>query len=587
MLIRSLASLALISSISLSALAVEFYDLAPQHPSLTNPVWMKNAVQVKISPRGQKLFSENLVQVLSNLGVVINENYFPEFQYVSAEPIKIDKLAEDQPEQFEILMQVRQFFRQYLKGIQFKDFKPSIRLGPSEYVAQFDRLALVADEDLMEQLGKKDGAVLAVELSITSLKALANQVDAKDLENSWLGQVGVTEPSLQIGTKAAPLKARMPFYVKADGGGGLHFEALKVEENLDIVPIEVGYRKLILPEFEFKVVGQEETHKISLDEKEFKKIVDQHLPKSLELVRKYVRDYLQTEFPKLLNERAQSALKDDLEQIQSVPAAGTLPQDTRPPLSLGLRLSDMNLRDSHLQINLSAFVEDTSIQGQAPFWKRSEARGAPVFNHLSPENYDLAIAVDRALLNRLVQLSFNRKNFKELETCPGSPKIELLSPPAIDYASPQKNLTSLEAMMSVYIDASIPSPKDQTGGLFSPLKEKLHIKFRYLAIVRPVAPGSATLAIYPTGADLKTLQVDDDSLTWVGRLAKGKVVKEIGKVLSEGSSCGSSGPLGEFELINSLWGVPIEYVKLKTDSQGQLMLYMNYKNKSSHRQEGL
>jgi hypothetical protein len=55
---------------------------------------------------------------------------------------------------------------------------------------------------------------------------------------------------------------------------------------------------------------------------------------------------LQNELPKALNEKAQASLKEQLEQIQPVPAPNTQPGDTRPPFSLGLKLSKLNLVNS-------------------------------------------------------------------------------------------------------------------------------------------------------------------------------------------------------------------------------------------------
>lgn len=572
--------IAFLTCFCLQAKAVEFYRLE-QHPAIKNPMWMKDSVQVQISPRGQRLFTENLTLLLSNLGVVINENYFPEFNYVSEKPININKLAKEKPKEFAMLMQVRQFFRQYLKGIEFKDFKPSVRLGPSDYIAQIEKLSMIADEELMKQLGKSEGAIFAIEVTISQLVANSDLVRAKDLDNPWLGEVGVKNPSIKIGTRQNPLKARMPFYVRVTREGGLFFEALKIEENLDLVPIEVKYGKLLLPEFEFKVSGQKQTYKVSLDDKEFGKIVDQNLPEALKLVRQYVRTYLQDEFPKMLNEHVQTALKNELEQIQNIPVAGSKPNDLRPPFSVGMKLSDVDLKDSFMIVKLDTFVEDTSLSAATPFWEKSGARGAPVFNHLDPKLYDIGVAIDRALFNRLVQLSFNRKNFSGMETCPGNPPIELANPPGIDFIKTNKPANDLETPMVMYIDALVKAPGDQTGSFFDPLREKVRLKFKYQVILKPMAPGSTKLGIYSSKIDVNSLQVDDSSLTWLGRLVKSKVVSEIAKALSKDADCGNNSALAEFELINSLWGIPVEFVKLQMDPQGQLMMYMNYKNLSS------
>lgn len=545
-----------------------------QHPAIQNPVWLKDAVQIRITPRGQKLFSEGLMQIISNLGLVINENYFPAFDYVMEKPISIDELAKKQPDEFKMLLQVRQFFKQYLQGIEFKDFRPSIQIADSEYVADFNKLSLVTDADLMEKLGKKDGAVLSIEMSIRNLRAKTDGIKVQDLENPWIGQIGVVRPEVTLGSKEAPLVARMPFYVRVDENGLLEFEALKIEENLDRVPIEIKYRRIVLPEFEFKVVGQSQNFRIKLNEDEFKKIVDEHLPDGLRLIRKYVRDFLQNDLPRTLNEKAQEALKTELEQIQPLPAPGNQTGDPRPPFSLGLKLAKLNLVErNNWYLALSAFIEDTSLALATPFWERSGARSAPVFNHLDPSQYDLAVAIDRAVFNRAIHLAANRKNFKRLETCPGQPAIELLSAPAVDFNANINPQSDLEAPLSVFIDASVEVPEEYRKYLGLPvLKEKLRLKMKYQALIKPTEAGGAKLSIYPTGVDLKTLQIDSDSLRGIGKLFAGRVRSEIEKILSSESSCGNSGALAEFELIKSLWGIPLEFAKIRMDSNGQLML---------------
>lgn len=551
-----------------------------QHPAIKNPSLMKRSVQVQISPRGQKIYAENMLQILSNLGIVVNENYFPAFEYKSEQPISIDEMAKNKPEQFQIVKATRDFVARGIRGLEIRDFKPAVKLGPSEYIAEFERLAIVTDSQLMKKIGKTEGAVLSLEVSIAQLKAQSTDIRISDEENPWLGEIGLLNPALKIGTQETPLVARLPFYVRVNENGELLFEVLDVEANIGSVPIEVAYRKLLLPSFELRVVGQERTYQISLEDAEFKKIVDEQIPTGLKLVRDYAQQYLKEELPKLLNQKVKEALKGELEEIQSLPAAGTLEGDTRPPLSLGLKLVDFKLKDNNLSVGLSSFIEDTS-QANAPspaLWKNSSARGEPVFNHLNPKDYDFAISVDRVIFNRMIHLSFNRKNFKALETCPGNPKIELLNAPSIDAVKSTSSTDPLSTTISLYIHAQIDTPAEQSTGLLAPIKDKFRLSLKYNAKVRPVSPGSTKLGIYPDSVDTNSVVIDETSLTWVGRLAKSKVLKEVIKVLSSEGSCGTGAPIGEFELINSLWGFPIEYVKIKMESQGQLMLYMNYKN---------
>jgi hypothetical protein len=517
-------------------------------PAIINHVTLKNAVQIRVTSRGQRLFSDHLMDVLTNQGIVVNENYFPAFNYVSKAPIKLDDLAKNQPEQFAMLVKVREFFQQYLIGIQFKDFLPSVQVGSSEYVADISRLSLVTDEALMKSLGKPDGAVLAVELSVRNLQAEADGVTVKDLQNPWIGQVGVQAPQLSLASKDTPMIARMPFYVRVDDNGFLQFQALKIDENIDQIPVEVKYQKLLLPEIEYKIVGQEDAYHIKMNDTQFKQLVDDHLPDGIKLVRQYVRDFLQNDFTNMLNEKAQASLKKQLEQVQSIAAPNTPPGDTRPALSLGLSLKSLNLVNSQWSVVLDAFLEDTMYNQPTPFWPKSGARGVPTFN-FDPNSYDVGIAVDRAVFNRAIQLATNRNNFKKLNlpSCPADNSkpmdIELRPGPSIDFNSKVMAKSALEAPIALNVEAFVTLPDDMKSKFGIPiLKDRLHLGLKYQAIIKPTTPGSSQLSIYPTGIDIDSVLVYEDSLRFIGKLFAGKVLKEVKDQLSKPSKCDKNPP---------------------------------------------
>jgi len=559
--------------------AQEFYRTAEPHPALKKPTWMKNSIQVQITPKGQKIYSENLLQVLANTGVLISENYFPKMEFKSDEAISIDRLAKENPEQFKILQTTRDFITRGVRGLELRDFKPAIQLGLSEYMAEFERFGVVTDPKMLKSIGKTEGAVLVLEMAITQLKGSATDVKIRDDANPFLGEIGIVNPALIIGTKQTPLIASIPFYVKMNAQEELIFEVIQVDANLEKVPIEVQYQKILLPSFELRVVGQEKSYTISLEDKEFDKIVQEQLPRGLQLVRDYAKRYLTKDLPIALNKGIREALQGTLGEIQNLSAAGTPENDTRPDLSLGMKLSTFNQKNNNIHLSLSAFIEDTAVRANStPIWKKSEARGPPQFNHMKENEYDFAIAVDRVLFNRMIHLSFNRKNFNSLETCPGTPTIKLLNAPAIDVAQVAQTQDPLATRISLFIDAQITSPVDQTKGLLAPLKPQLRLSFLFHALIRPISPQSTTLGIFPEGVDTKSLVVHDDSLTSVGKLFKSKVRKEIIEVLSQESSCGNSSSIGNFELIQSIWGFPVEFKKIQMENQGHLMMYMNYKN---------
>lgn len=558
--------------------AQEVFQIPSKHPALQKPTWMKNSIQVQITPKGQKIYSENLIQILANVGFLIQENYFPKMEFKSEKSISIDEMAKNNPKQFKILQTTRDFITRGIRGIELRDFKPAIQLGLSEYVAEFERFGILTDSELLKKIGKTQGAVLVLEVNITQLKASATDIRVRDEANPFLGEIGIVNPSLVIASRQTPLIARIPFYVKMNASEELVFEVIRVDANLDNVAMDVKYKKLLLPSFELRVVGQDKTYTISLEDKEFNKMVQEHLPQGLELVRDYAKKYLTKDLPLALNKGIKEALQGKLGEIQNLPAAGSPPNDPRPDLSLGMKLSSFDQKDSHIQVGLSAFIEDTATHSAStPIWKKSEARGAPKFNHMNPQDYDFAIAVDRVLFNRMIHLSFNRKNFKSLETCPGTPTIQLLNAPAIDVAKITSTNDPLATRISLYIDALVNAPVEKTKGVLAPLKPQLHLSFLYNAIVRPIEEHSTVLGIFPEGVDTESLVVHEESLTLIGKAFKNEVRKGIIEVLSQESSCGNSSSIGTFELIQSIWGFPVEFKKIQMENQGHLMMYMNYK----------
>lgn len=559
--------------------AQEAFQMPEAHPALEKPTWLNNSIQVQITPKGQKIYSENLIKVLANTGLLISENYFPEMEFKTDKPISIDQLAQEKPEQFKILKTTRDFITRGIRGLELQDFKPAIQLGLSEYMAEFERFGVVTDLEMLKKIGKSEGAVLVLEMSITQLKGNATNVKIRDEANPFLGEIGIVNPSLLIATKQTPLIAKIPFFVKMNEKEELIFEVIQVEANLEKVPIEVQYDKILLPSFELRVVGQDKTYTVSLEDKEFDKIVQEQLPRGLQLVRDYAKKYLTQDLPISINKGIQEALRGTLEEVQNLKAAGTVENDLRPDLSLGMKLSTFNQKNNNIQLSLSAFIEDTSVRSAStPLWKNSGARGAPQFNHMGENEYDFAISVDRVLFNRMIHLSFNRKNFNSLETCPGTPKIRLMNAPAIDVAKLTQTDDPLSTRISLYIDALIDSPVDQTTGLLAPLKPQLRMSFLFHALIKPTQTHSTTLGIYPEGVDTNSLVLHDDSLTTVGKIFKNKVRQEIIEVLSQESNCGNSNSIGDFELIQSIWGFPVEFKKIQMEKQGHLMLYMNYKN---------
>ena len=145
-------------------------------PVIANKHFINNAVQVQITPRGLKYFETQLSTILGNLGYNFSEGYFPAQKIVSEKPIDMNELGKKNPEALKTYLMVKDMLTKWLVGFSLTDHRPVVEIGESGYSAAFTRFALITDEALMNQLGKRDGAVLAIDLEVKRLTVATQAV---------------------------------------------------------------------------------------------------------------------------------------------------------------------------------------------------------------------------------------------------------------------------------------------------------------------------------------------------------------------------------------------------------------------------
>lgn len=548
---------------SLQPLGAWASDLSPQ---LEKKNMLEKAVHLQVTPRGMKYFDAKLSDILGNLGVKLDEGYFPAMQYTFDKDIKISDYAATNPEAVQIYNQVRDLLTQWLVGFSLKDHRPAIEIGESGYIAEFSRFGLVTDEKIMQALNKRDGAVLAIELEIKKLTLSTNSVLAWDVNNQFLGKAGFEKVSLSAGSKQTPLKIRLPFYIRANNIGGLEFEALDIESNIDRIEMSLQYKKLLVPTFAVEINGQ----KFYLNNAELEKTFSAQAPAILAMIRDNIGTLAKTQLPAMLNEKAKEFLGGSLKQVQDMIPPGQEDGDRRPPFKWGLILRDINLKNS-LNIDLNAYVEDPINTRSTPL-RTNGSKGVVSFNQLDPSKYDIGLSLDRSLINRILQLSYERKNFEKIEQSNGS-VLKLMAAPTMDYVkSPAGEvIKAQETFMKLRV-----SVENKPKSMF--LKNTIVVDFDIIAKVRQLSDKTGMQLVLHS-IDVDSMYLDDKYISLAGALFKGKVregVKDELRTQSAGWKKTEEVIPGSLPLPPEILGLKLDINKVTFDPNGHLVMYLDY-----------
>jgi hypothetical protein len=554
-------------SFSSSALAQE------KLPPVANKHLIPSAVQVQITPRGQKYFENQLHNILGNLGYNADEGYFPK-QTISADtPIDLKELEQRNPEGMKVYYTVKDMLTKWLVGFSLTSHRPAVEIGDSGYTASFSRFALVTDEALMRQLGKRDGAILAIDLEVTRLTIGTESVRAWDMNNMPFAKVGFDEVSINAADAKTPLKIRLPFYIRMTSKGTMEFEALEIQENLGTIPMSLKYKKVVVPQIALEVDG----HRYELNTAQLATYLDDQLPTILVELRKYLSEFAKKQLPEMLNQKVKENLTGALEQIQDMSAPGQEPTDTRPPFKWGLKLTQFQLKNS-LNIGLAAYAEDP-LNPNVSLIPSTSARGLPNLNHLPSDRYDIAMTLDRGLINRILQLSFLRKNFEKIAQTDGS-FLKLTAPPMIDYVKPPAPTSDSETYLKMRISVEVEPHKPMW------LDDKIVLSFDMIAKMRKSTKTSEGMEMAQQYIDAESLSMDSKYLTIAGKLAEslgGKVtdgIKEELKLRSKDWIKNNETIPGTLDLPPVILGMKLNVLKVVMDPNGHLMMYLSYLNQS-------
>ncbi|MGE0631750.1 MAG: hypothetical protein AB7O96_05055 [Pseudobdellovibrionaceae bacterium] len=536
-----------------------------------------------ITPRGQKYFEKNMQAMLETLGVDFRSGYFEPMTIAPKNTIDLKDIAKvASPADRAMLLEIKKFMESWLIGFTLNSHKPKIFIGESGYVASFKKLSLTVDQAMMDSLKKTDGAVVVIDLEIDKLNYGTEVLKIEDLGNPTFGAIQAHDVKLNLAQDSKPIRIRVPFYVNLNAAGILEFKTLGTSSNFSEAKLNFEYQKMDPLQIKLFVKGADgkdyEVNNAMLQpliEGKLKENIPQFLPK----VAGYLDTFVKEELPTWLNQKAYEFLLGKLEQVDYMEVPNAPPGST--PFVFGLRLERLQLKNKNLMIQLAGFVEDPKNPDSKPL-VADNAVGAPHLSLKNAEDFDMAMFLNRSIVNRILQLASERGAFKQIdvssEGSSGKDVLKLVGAPKVIAFANQPNFP-VTSLAETYAKLRVRIEKETEGFQQSlALKNPFQIEFDLIVKLRPGPDGKLQIILW---------KIDENSIGDMSQYIKrfsGQVIKGVKESLVGFSNQWEADRQRGKELkLPGTLPLPPEIAGLKTkvqslllDPNGYLVLYLTY-----------
>lgn len=563
-----LSGLFLVLGLPQKAEATPISPLKLAKPQIPDPQWIQSGISLYFTDRGLKKFENDLLGFIENLGVSPGEAYFPLLKLQADQPIGLDRLLTTQ-EQKDRVSKIHQQLSQWLIGIPLMQFRPELRVSDIHFQASFKRFALVPDEQMLHSIGKSEGAVLVLELETQKLMLSASQIRALDLDQQDLGEMGFDGAQATVG----PFYLNLPLWVNIEPTTQkFEFKALPPTSSFAHTPIELKYKKIVRP----TVMIQIGNRKIYLNDQEVERQIQSQMPKIVDSLRSFFHQAATQMLPDFLNSQVRDNIDQGFEELNTLNPPGS-PGLVAAPFYWGMKPRVIK-QQAGLWLILNTFVEDPTLGPVKPMEKTS-ARKAPLGRDIKVSEYDFMLSLDRAFINRIMQLSYLRGYMKEVEAGVNEqdqPKIMSLTQP-LSVDGVVSGSTKNGALMKVAVHARAPKGS-VTGSNKLALDDEFRMSFEIITELKSTVGNGVVVVL--KSIDLDSVYVEPSDMTWVGRMMKGKVLAGVKKELKAASEPWSKAEEvlpGSLPLPPEVLGLQTSIVGMNFEETGQLVMYLEYK----------
>jgi hypothetical protein len=545
--------------------------VAQERPLLAlNPKNIGNAVSLYLTRKGEVTLSQNLEDILAQNGFNLRNGYFPELTYKAEKPIPLEALAKSNPKAGEMVKTLRTMLSEWFVGLTIKDPQPNVVVKGAGYQMGLKSLKLSSDREAMSKLGLKTGVVLALEAEIDSLDIGAESIHATDPRNPFLGKIGILQPVLSLVPGRQALNLRVPIYLDVTNTG-VEFRILELDTNFGGATFALQNGPLVVPDVSISVNGQ----KFPLDKSRLVRAFDEMKPQLVAQIKATLDESLQQSFLKVANDQIKKRIPTKLGQVARLKPSGGLEGDPRmsPDFIWGMTVKKLGMGRDVVAIELDSYVEDPTNPNVA-LNAQATHRGPVSLAGANPAQFDLGLAISRGLINRIIQLSYKRGFFNDVESKPGE-KLKALLPPMIDAYQPTAGKDSRNPRLT--IRTSLASP---AKGFIQKIMINKEVKFTIDAIGQFVqVPGKKGLQIQLVDFDYDSLYVWPESYSDIGKAFKSQVRKGVRSELKKAAAEWVKKPNileGEMPLPPELFGQKLSIHTMRMDKNGHIVMFLNF-----------
>lgn len=298
-------------------------------------------------------------------------------------------------------------------------FDPQIQIGKAQYRVVLKDLSLSSADDLAEKFGaQKDlshGTIVNVQVQFESIDVQA-AASHLDIVRAGVGRVGFSDMKVRA---TNPIALSIPIFLGVHKSGLPDFQVLGVD-GFDPSQLSVQMKKMVLPKILLSIDG--ETIDLSPGNLDLNALQEDvlgalEMPGATEQITAHVVDFLNFSVAKII--RTKFTEKKGIQ----------LDLDIETPFrkSVSLHVLPISLDADHASLAVGIDM-DSKV---APKQRAQELGVCPI----ACSQYDVAVAVNRDLLQDLADQAFKMKVLSGISTAQGT--ISLTEAPQIEYAKPQ------------------------------------------------------------------------------------------------------------------------------------------------------
>lgn len=527
-----------------------------------NEELLERAVGMFVSSRGQAYIHQNFEAILFANGFSLREGGFPEWSYQSEEPVSLDRL----PPQFEkfnpTFQKIRGILERWVKGFHLNDPRLAVFVRDIQYSAEFSRLGFRADYQALRDLKVDNAVVLVAEAEIPKLRIDVGSMEAGDLNNKFLGKIGVNGFWTATAAKTEPLKIKIPLLVELSPRKGLRIQVLKFTTNLPKVKLGFGFQKpLLLPKVEVIVNG----YKMELDHRAIEDDLLKHQSSLVQSLQNFLKGKMEEQIPEMLSAVIEKKLGDVREVNEMSPPGAPEGKPVRG-FRWGLVPAEVNHTPKSIYLGLGGFFEDPEASHDLPMRGLVQAKGAPALSGKYDGKYDIALALNQGLLNRVLQLSHERGYFRKVSSGKKGEFIRLADAPVFhfDHKGDRE-----------YVKLDLAVDYEPKGMEKVAIKGPLRVGFTMNVRLQRTANGGT--AMIKDGLDQDSIRIDKSAIRF--KFFEERVIKGVQEKIAAESLDMKKNPkalVDRFPVPEALFGVPIVTSAFEVLPGGYLVIYSEF-----------